>query len=440
VAVVGLVGVGAGAAGLAFGGSRDVLGIIAVALLVCLGQALALELPDGSISVSAVGALTGAALFGPRVALSLAVTTAAVDWSVRRPALHRLVFNVGTLTTASLTAAGIFAVLRPEPLGLAVSAVLAAFGYFGVNTGLLSLALAVEAGGRPWRVWRERFAWLLPHYLVYGLIGGVIALGYHAVGLYALAVFAIPLLLIRKTQAAYVAHTRRSIERLRDAAETIQGQNASLEQANQLLRERSTDAMESLAATVDARDSYTAGHSRRVQRLALEVGRELGLSEPELEVLGYAALFHDIGKLAVPDSILLKPGPLDPVEWERMQMHAEEGAQIIERLGFLRDAVPAIFHHHERWDGTGYPAGLAGNDIPLGARIIHVTDAVDSMLTTRQYRSGRPLYEALREIRQATGTQFCPRCVEALERVLPTVADAAPTNFPGFPEQAAATG
>jgi HD-GYP domain-containing protein (c-di-GMP phosphodiesterase class II) len=123
-----------------------------------------------------------------------------------------------------------------------------------------------------------------------------------------------------------------------------------------------------------------------------------------------------------------------------MQMHAEEGAQIIERLGFLRDAVPAIFHHHERWDGTGYPAGLAGNDIPLGARIIHVTDAVDSMLTTRQYRSGRPLYEALREIRQATGTQFCPRCVEALERVLPTVADAAPTNFPGFPEQAAATG
>jgi putative nucleotidyltransferase with HDIG domain len=170
---------------------------------------------------------------------------------------------------------------------------------------------------------------------------------------------------------------------------------------------------------VDARDSYTAGHSRRVQQLALAIGRELGLSHAELDLLGHAALFHDIGKLAIPDSILLKPASLTPDEWSLMQRHAEEGARIIDRLGFLNDAVPAIHHHHERFDGTGYPDRLQGEDIPLGARIIHVADALDSMLTTRIYRAARPAAEALQELRRAAGTQFCPRCVSALERILP---------------------
>jgi putative nucleotidyltransferase with HDIG domain len=170
---------------------------------------------------------------------------------------------------------------------------------------------------------------------------------------------------------------------------------------------------------VDARDSYTAGHSRRVQQLALAIGRELGLSHAELDLLGHAALFHDIGKLAIPDAILLKPASLTQDEWSLMQRHAEEGARIIDRLGFLNDAVPAIRHHHERFDGTGYPDRLAGEDIPLGARIIHVADALDSMLTTRIYRAARPAAEALQELRRAAGTQFCPRCVTALERILP---------------------
>ena len=120
--------------------------------------------------------------------------------------------------------------------------------------------------------------------------------------------------------------------------------------------------MESLSATVDARDSYTAGHSRRVQQLALAIGGELGLSRAELDLLGHAALFHDIGKLAIPDAILLKPASLTLDEWALMQRHADEGARIIDRLGFLDDAVPAIRHHHERFDGTGYPDRLKGEE------------------------------------------------------------------------------
>jgi diguanylate cyclase (GGDEF)-like protein/putative nucleotidyltransferase with HDIG domain len=421
VALVSALGAGAGVLGLLLGDTTDVFGLIAIVGLVGVGQALALEFDEGSLSVSAVGALAGAALFGPRAALPLALTIAVVDWSARRSAVQHVLFNIGVLSVGSLAAAAVFSVGLHGALPELVAAglgLLAGAAYFAVNMGFVSLVLALEGHERWWRVFQERFAWLLPHYVVYGFIGGVIAIAYHAAGLYALAVFAVPLLLMRKTQEAYLAHTQRSAQKLRQAAETIQEQNVSLEQANKLLKERSTAAMESLSATVDARDSYTAGHSRRVQQLALAIGRELGLSQAELDLLGHAALFHDIGKLAIPDAILLKPASLTTDEWALMQRHADEGARIIDRLGFLNDAVPAIRHHHERYDGTGYPDRLGGDDIPLGARIIHVADALDSMLTTRIYRAARPAAEALDELRRAAGTQFCPRCVSALERVL----------------------
>jgi diguanylate cyclase (GGDEF)-like protein/putative nucleotidyltransferase with HDIG domain len=422
VGLVSTVGVGAGILGAILGNSTDWIGLIALVALVGAGQALALEVDDGSISVSAVGSIAGAALFGPRAALALAVTIAAVEWSARRSPFHYVVFNIGTLALSSLAAAAVFTAGFGGDVGKFVyvaAGVAAGATYFAVNMSLLSLVVAIEGHERWWAVFRERFAWLATHYLVYGFIGGVIWVGNETAGLWALAVFAVPLLLMRKTQEAYLRHTQRSAQKLRAAAETIQTQNVSLEHANRLLRERSTAAMESLSATVDARDAYTAGHSRRVQQLALAIGRELGLSQAELDLLGHAALFHDIGKLAIPDAILLKPASLTDGEWELMQRHADEGARIIDRLGFLNDAVPAIRHHHERFDGTGYPDGLKGEEIPLGARIIHVADALDSMLTTRIYRAARPASEALDELRRAAGTQFCPRCVTALERILP---------------------
>ena len=422
VSLVSLAGVSAGLLGAIYGHSTDWTGLLAIVALVGAGQALALEVDDGSISVSAVGAIAGAALFGPRAALVIAITTAAVEWSAKRYSFHYVVFNVGALSLASLAAAAVFTAGFHGDIGrlvYVVAGVAAGATYFVVNMTLLSLAVAIEGHERWFSVFRERFAWLATHYLVYGFIAGVMWVGHDTAGLWALAVFAVPLLLMRKTQEAYLRHTQRSAQKLRQAAETIQTQNVSLEHANRLLKERSTAAMESLSATVDARDAYTAGHSRRVQQLALAIGRELGRSQAELDLLGHAALFHDIGKLAIPDAILLKPASLTAEEWDLMQRHADEGARIIDRLGFLNDAVPAIRHHHERYDGTGYPERLHGEDIPLGARIIHVADALDSMLTTRIYRAARPATEALEELRRAAGTQFCPRCVAALERILP---------------------
>jgi putative nucleotidyltransferase with HDIG domain len=347
-----------------------------------------------------------------------------VEWSARRPPVYQVAFNVGALSLASLAAAAFFALgdlaTNEGRLVLVGAGVAAGAAYFVVNTGLLAGAMALEGHDR-WRgVWTERFSWLLKYYVAFGAFGAAIALAYQAIWLMGIFVFVLPLLLMRKTMADYLVHTQKNAQMLKQANQTIRTQNVSLENANRLLKERSTAAMESLSATVDARDAYTAGHSRRVQQLALAVGRELGLSQAELDLLGHAALFHDIGKLAIPDAVLLKPGSLTSDEWALMQRHAEEGARIIDRLGFLNDAVPAIRHHHERFDGTGYPDGLAGDDIPLGARIIHVADALDSMLTTRIYRAARPADEALEELRRGAGTQFCPRCVSALERLLRT--------------------
>jgi diguanylate cyclase (GGDEF)-like protein/putative nucleotidyltransferase with HDIG domain len=422
VGLVGALGTAAGILGAVFGHSTDLVGLATIVGLVGIGQALSLEVEEtGSISVSAVGALAAAAIIGPRAALPLALTMSAVEWSARRAVFHQLLFNVGALSLASLGATAVFSVRFGGDVGTVVfvaSGLLAGLVYFAVNMGLVSAAVGLEGRESPRRVWIERFAWLLPHYAVYGFIAAVIYEAYKPIGAWAIFVFALPLFVMRKTQETYLKHTQRSTHKLRMAAETIQSQNVSLEQANRLLKERSTAAMESLSATVDARDSYTAGHSRRVQRLALAIGRELGLSQPELELLGHAALFHDIGKLGIPDAILLKPAALTEDEWTVMSSHAAEGASIIQRLGFLSDAVPAIRHHHERFDGRGYPDGLAGEDIPLGARIIHVADAYDSMLTTRVYRPARPAQDALDEVRREAGGQFCPRCVGALEAVV----------------------
>jgi putative nucleotidyltransferase with HDIG domain len=433
VGTIGIIGPAAGVAGLIFGGSTDYVGLAVILALVGLGEFLSLEVEEtGSISVSAVGALAAAAIIGPRAALPLAVTMSVVAWSARRASLHHNLFNVGIISLATLSATGVFSVLHfSGTIGTGVfvaSGLIAGAAYFLVNTMLLSVAVGLEGRENFLRVWRERFAWLTPHYVTYGFIAAVVYEAYKPIGAWAIVVFALPLFLMRKTQEAYLKHTQRSAQKLRAAAETIQSQNVSLEQANRLLKERSTAAMESLSATVDARDAYTAGHSRRVQQLALAVGREIGLSQTELELLGHAALFHDIGKLGIPDSILLKPHALTDDEWVVMASHAEEGASIINRLGFLSDAVPAIRHHHERYDGRGYPLGLGGDDIPLGARIIHVADAFDSMLTTRVYRPARPAEEALAELRRNAGTQFCPRCVGALETVIAAEFDLEPAG------------
>ncbi len=211
---------------------------------------------------------------------------------------------------------------------------------------------------------------------------------------------------------------RRASRTLRHQNEMLRARTMRLAESNRLLAQSAVEAVESLNATVDAKDPYTAGHSQRVQRIALALGEELGLSKERLETLRLAGLFHDIGKIGVPDAILMKPAKLTPEEYEVIKRHPEDGAAIVGRLQRLRPAVPAIRHHHERWDGRGYPDGLAGEAIPLEAAVVGLADAVDAMTTDRPYSPARPLHEAATEIVGNRGSQFAPDVVDAFFRVL----------------------
>jgi putative nucleotidyltransferase with HDIG domain len=176
--------------------------------------------------------------------------------------------------------------------------------------------------------------------------------------------------------------------------------------------------VESLNATVDAKDPYTAGHSQRVQRIALALGEELGLDPARLDAVRFAGLFHDIGKIGVPDAILTKPARLSEEEFDVVKRHPEDGARIVGRLHRLHPSVPAILHHHERWDGAGYPHRLAGDQIPLEAAIVGLADAFDAMTTDRPYSDARELDDATEEIVRNRGTQFAPEAVDAFLRLV----------------------
>ncbi|MFZ5650339.1 MAG: diguanylate cyclase domain-containing protein, partial [Bacillota bacterium] len=184
------------------------------------------------------------------------------------------------------------------------------------------------------------------------------------------------------------------------------------------LRQYYLSALQALAVALEAKDTYTRGHSVRVARLAKACARVLGLSDEEQEQLYLAALLHDIGKIGVPESILLKPGRLDPAEWEELKSHPVVGARILEPARFPAAAVAAVRHHHEDYGGGGYPGGLTGEEIPLLARVIRVADAYDAMTSDRPYRRGLPAGEAIEELHREAGRQFDPRVVEAFLRIL----------------------
>jgi putative nucleotidyltransferase with HDIG domain len=211
---------------------------------------------------------------------------------------------------------------------------------------------------------------------------------------------------------------------VRSAAARLSRQNDALEQRSRELTESSRrveesllETIETLNAAVEARDPYTAGHSQRVRHVALAIGREMALPAPQLGALGTAALFHDVGKIGIPDSILTKAGPLEPGEAAIMREHVTRGAEIASKVSSFQDAVPAIRHHHERWDGLGYPDGLRGDEIPLDAAIVGLADAWDAMTTDRPYAHGLSLNEAMLQIRSGRGKQFNPLVVDAFWNV-----------------------
>ena len=173
------------------------------------------------------------------------------------------------------------------------------------------------------------------------------------------------------------------------------------------------DTVSALAAAIDAKDLYMRGHSQRVKEYSLEAGAVLRLSTEEMETLEYAAILHDIGKIAIDSVILNKPGPLTPGEWEIIRAHSSIGAELLREIPFLEKAAELVLNHHEKFDGTGYPSGVKGDEIPMGARLIAVAEAFDTMTTDSSYRGALSIERAIKELNDCAGSQFCPAAVKA---------------------------
>jgi response regulator RpfG family c-di-GMP phosphodiesterase len=215
-------------------------------------------------------------------------------------------------------------------------------------------------------------------------------------------------------------HQRLRVEKRRYEnylEEMVGRRTAELDDALRSLGDAYRSTLKSLTAALEARDSETSGHSERVVNFSLRLGRELGLDAEQLRSLEFGSLLHDIGKIGVPDAILRKPAALSESEWVRMREHPLHGQKILSGIRFLEGAARVVAQHHERWDGTGYPVGLRGEQIDLNARIFSVADAFDAITSDRVYRRGRSYEEAVAELEGFAGRQFDPEVVEAFRRV-----------------------
>jgi diguanylate cyclase (GGDEF)-like protein/putative nucleotidyltransferase with HDIG domain len=316
-------------------------------------------------------------------------------WSFRR-----LIVSLGVQATVISTASFVLESLLPvwlkdPPFRLFIAAV----ALFVANTFPAAILLRLGGEQRLGLLWKQSYFWAFPYYLVGAALAQVIHLGKSAIS------SGTSLLVLAALYLAY-RHYRSQ------KAEWAMREKHAADLAALHLR-----AIEGLALAVEAKDNLnTRGHIRRVQVYALGVGKAMGLSGSELEALQAGALLHDIGKLAVPEHILTKPGKLTPEEFAKMKVHPLVGAEIVEQMQFPYAVAPIVRAHHEKWDGSGYPFGLKGENIPIGARILTVSDWLDAMISDREYRKGVPIEEAMQQITAEAGRSFDPDVVEVLKK------------------------
>jgi putative nucleotidyltransferase with HDIG domain len=354
-------------------------------------------------------------LFGPDVAtLIVALDTFILTSWLRAPnrSTLRALFNMSAGATAIWLAAHIFAAMLPSALSgtprleqLLVPVFFLALSYFIINSSLVAIALGFERHVSPLDIWRRSFIWLSLNYFGGASVAILLVTYTRNLDLGALSAI-VPLLVI-----IYLTF-RTSLGRLDDA-------NKHVAQLNELY----LSTVETLAMAVDAKDQITHGHIRRVQVYAVELAKRLGIREDsQLKAIEAAALLHDMGKLAIPEHILNKPGKLTPAEFDKMKRHADVGADLLSSITFPYPVVPIVRHHHEHWDGTGYPSRISGTDIPFGARILSVVDCFDALTSDRPYRPRLGPNEAFEVIRERRGTMYDPLVVDTFVKAYPEIA------------------
>ena len=369
-----------------------------------VGSGLKIKLPGimGSLSVSYIFVLIGVLelSLGETLALGAAGAVAGSLWNAKfRPRPIQVFFNVGSLVVSSTGSWWAFRGMAN--LGVdhpAAQLAVAAVAYYVLNTFSVAIVVAITERKPMVAVWRKNYGWAFPNYILGATVAGLSAYLSHQHG-WPVAVLVLPVI-----YALY--HSFRMY------LDRIENEKTHAEEMSALhLR-----TIEALALAIEAKDDCTSEHLSRVQVYALEIGRELGLDELQLKALQAAAILHDIGKLAVPDYIISKPGRLTADEFEKMKIHPVVGAEILERVQFPYPVAPIVRSHHEKWDGSGYPSGLRGEQIPIGARILSTVDCLDALASDRQYRRAMSLEKSLQIVMEESSKAFDPAVVEILVR------------------------
>jgi putative nucleotidyltransferase with HDIG domain len=395
--------------------------VAAFLALVLFLQLFSIELYGrGSLGVSAIGMLAAGFFLGPGPAAFIAVIAAVVQWTRKRGLLHRALFDAANFSLSTATAAFVFALVRDasdSTAALLLAANVAGAAFAVINNGLLCFAMALSESLRARAIWAERFHWARFHFLAFGPLALAISFAYGELGVIAMLAFAVPPALVAVSIREYLERTRASVEEVRQANVELSEANAELTAMAERLRKTHRDTIAALSRSMEAKDSDTGDHTERVAEISVALAEMLGFAGEELEAIEIGALLHDIGKIGIPETILLKPGRLDQEEWRTMRTHPLISERILREVDLHPFVRQIARSSHERIDGQGYPDGLAGEDIPLPARIVLVADAFDALVSDRPYRPGRSPKDALREIRYHAGTQFCPLVVSALIRL-----------------------
>jgi len=397
-------------------GSQGLRTWVLLAGLTLISGSASVELPRAnvSISISEAFVFTAVLLYGPAAGtLTVALDGLVISLWVarRRPELHRALFNISAPALSAWCSSKLFFLVSGiAPLSqreaslnaILPSLALFAVVYFGLNSGLIASVIAFQKRLNPFDVWRGGFLWLSLNYFCGASLAALLVVGKRSIEIdRGFVAVVVPLLLV-----LYFTF-KTSMQRVEDANKHVDALNALY-----------LSTIETLAMAIDAKDQVTHGHIRRVQLFATNLAKEVGVREEKLlKAIEAAALLHDMGKLAVPEYILNKPGKLTETEFERMKLHASVGADILSAIAFPYPVVPIVRHHHENWDGSGYPTGLKGTDIPIGARILAVVDCFDALTSDRPYRPRLSDEEAIRILQERRGSMYDPLVVDMFVRV-----------------------
>jgi diguanylate cyclase (GGDEF)-like protein/putative nucleotidyltransferase with HDIG domain len=365
---------------------------------------------SSTMSVSYAVDFASLLLLGPNETMLVAAASAFSQCTFRikeRNPIHRTLFSMACLVVTVQAAGQVYLWLDGRPgiidyTTLAKPLVGAATVYFLFNTLTVATAIALSTKQPLFKVWNENFLWSAPSYFVGA--GAAALVGYWMSGIsgqWFVPLAAAPLYLTYRTYKVYLGRVEDERRHTQEMAELHLA------------------TIEALALAIDAKDQTSQLHIRRVQLYAAALARGLGMNENEIQGVKTAALLHDIGKLAVPEHILSKPGPLTPEEFQKIRAHPKVGADIVSSVPFPYPVAPLILSHHERWDGKGYPAGLKGEEIPLGARILSVVDYFDALMAERPYHKAMSSEAAIGLLQQEAGKGLDPQVVSMFTELLP---------------------